>query len=207
MRLPNTAHTARPWRVHEITRDFQIEDVWALPTPGGPHDLPRLAELMTADDDLTDWSRPARLLWELRWKLGALFGWDEDDSGIGARVASLRERMPADLLAAPRGPAFPPTLPFRPLYLLDDEFAAEMANVTVHAVLHLGWVPDGAGGYRGQLTSLVKPNGRLGAAYMATIKPLRRLIVYPTLLDSIGRDWRRRPVPAPAEARAPDGNR
>jgi hypothetical protein len=22
MRLPNTAHTSRPWRIHEITRDF-----------------------------------------------------------------------------------------------------------------------------------------------------------------------------------------
>ena len=36
MRLPNTAHTSRPWRIHELTRDFRLEDVWALPTPGGP---------------------------------------------------------------------------------------------------------------------------------------------------------------------------
>ncbi|MDF2703344.1 MAG: hypothetical protein K0S10_2290, partial [Rubrobacteraceae bacterium] len=31
MRLPNTAHTSRPWRIHELTRDFRLEDVWALP--------------------------------------------------------------------------------------------------------------------------------------------------------------------------------
>jgi hypothetical protein len=42
MRLPNTAHTSRPWRIHEFTRDFRLEDVWALPTPGGPDDFPRL---------------------------------------------------------------------------------------------------------------------------------------------------------------------
>jgi hypothetical protein len=28
MRLPNSAHTSRPWRIHELTRDFRLEDVW-----------------------------------------------------------------------------------------------------------------------------------------------------------------------------------
>jgi hypothetical protein len=40
MKLPNTTHTSRPWRIHELTRDFRLEDVWALPTPGGPDDFP-----------------------------------------------------------------------------------------------------------------------------------------------------------------------
>ena len=40
MRLPNTAHTSRPWRIHEFARDFRLEDVWALPTPGGPGRFP-----------------------------------------------------------------------------------------------------------------------------------------------------------------------
>lgn len=42
MRLPNSEHTARPWRIHELTTDFNLEDVWDLPTPGGPDELPRL---------------------------------------------------------------------------------------------------------------------------------------------------------------------
>jgi hypothetical protein len=29
MKLPNTAHTSRPWRIHELTPDFRVEDVWA----------------------------------------------------------------------------------------------------------------------------------------------------------------------------------
>jgi hypothetical protein len=45
-----------------------------------------------------------RALFALRWKLGELFGWDQPGSGVGERVRSLRERLPADLLAAPRGP-------------------------------------------------------------------------------------------------------
>ena len=78
------------------------------------------------------------------------------------------------------------------LYLTDDEFAAEGANRTVHGIMPLGWVPDGAGGYRGQMAVLVKPNGLLGKAYMAAIKPFRYLIVYPALMRMIERGWRER---------------
>jgi hypothetical protein len=98
--------------------------------------------------------------------------------------------LPADLRDVP-GPDFD-ALPFRPLYLLGDEFAAEIANRTMHGVLHLGWVPDGRGGYRGQMAVLVKPNGLLGSAYMATIRPFRHLIVYPATIRQIERAWRKR---------------
>ena len=47
MRLPNTAHTSRPWRIHELARDFELEDVWALPVLGGPDDFPRLVQQLT----------------------------------------------------------------------------------------------------------------------------------------------------------------
>jgi hypothetical protein len=90
---------------------------------------------------------------------------------------------------APTGPDFD-ALPFAPLYLLDDEWAAEIANRTMHGVMHLGWVPDGTGGYRGQMAVLVKPNGLLGSTYMAAIRPFRHLIVYPTMMRQIERDWR-----------------
>jgi hypothetical protein len=39
---------------------------------------------------------------------------------------------------------------------------------------------------------LVKPNGLFGTAYMAAIRPLRHLIVYPALMRGIGREWRGR---------------
>jgi hypothetical protein len=38
----------------------------------------------------------------------------------------------------------------------------------------------------------VKPNGLLGTAYMAAIKPFRYVIVYPALMRQIGREWRAR---------------
>jgi hypothetical protein len=181
MRLPQSEFTARPWRVHEITPDFRLEDVWELPTPGGPHDFSRLIELFATGDTATNPSRAARALFALRWKVGEALGWDS------ATGPTLRDRLP-DELRSERGPEFS-RLPFTPLYLLDDEWAAELVNRTAHAVLHLGWVEDESGGYRGQMAVLVKPNGWLGTAYMAAILPFRRLIVYPPMLRQIGRRW------------------
>jgi len=189
MSLPNTAHTSRPWRIHELTADFRLEDVWALPARGGPDDFPRLVQLMASDDPSQGSSRVARTLWAIRWKVGELLGWDGPHAGLGSRARTLRDRLPVDLRDGPSGPDFD-ALPFTSLYLTDDEFAAEIANQTMHGVMHLGWVSDQTGGYRGQMAVLVKPNGLLGTAYMAAIKPFRHLIVYPPLIRKIGRDWR-----------------
>ena len=192
MRLPDTAHTSRPWRIHDLAPDFRVEDVWALPTPGGPEDFPRLVEQFAAGDTSTNPSRAARALFAIRWKLGELLGWDDPDAGNGSREPTLADRLPDDLREAP-GPAFE-RLPFTSLYMLDGEFAAEVVNRTVHGVMHLSWVPDGAGGYRGQMAVLVKPNGLLGTAYMAAIMPFRHLIVYPPLMREIAQRWRARQV-------------
>jgi len=188
VRLPNTAHASRPWRIHELTRDFRLEDVWALPTPGGPDGFPRLVQGI-ASGDPSQGSRAARALFAIRWKVGKLLGWDGADAGVGSRVPTLRDRLPVDLRNARSGPDFD-ALPFTSLYLLDDEWAAEIANRTMHGVIHIGWVPDGIGGYRGQMAVLVKPNGLLGAAYMAAIRPFRHLIVYPTMMREMARNWR-----------------
>ena len=59
----------------------------------------------------------------------------------------------------------------------------------MHGVMHLSWVPDGDGGYRGQMAVLVRPNGVLGKAYMAAIKPFRHVLVYPALMRWVERTW------------------
>ena len=100
MRLPETEHTSRPWRIHEIARDFRLEDVWALPTPGGPDDFPLLVEDFAAGTTSGSPSRVARTLFAIRWKLGEMLGWDDPDAGVGSRVGTLRDRLPADLRRA-----------------------------------------------------------------------------------------------------------
>lgn len=190
MRLPESAHTSQPWRIHELTRDFRLEDVWALPTPGGPDDFPRLLQLATSLDPAQSSSAAVRALFAIRWKVGGLFGWDDPETGLGSRVPTLRDRLPVDLRDTPSPPS-PETLPFSPLYVTENEYASELANRTVHGVLHLGWVADEGGGYRGQMAVLVKPNGRLGTAYMAAIAPFRHLIVYPRMMREFSRAWQR----------------
>ena len=141
-----------------------MEDVWALPTPGGPDDFPRMLALFRTLDPAHS-SPVVRILFDLRWKIGGVLGWDGDE---------------------PRGDGFP----FTELYEDDDEWAGEIANATMSGVCHLGWVEDGAGGYRGQMAVLVKPNGWFGRAYMAAILPFRHLLVYPLLLKEVERTWR-----------------
>jgi len=188
MRLPESAHTSRPWRIHDIAPDFRVEDVWALPTPGGPDDFPRLVRQMTSGKNSSEFSGVYRALFAIRWKLGALLGWDKADAGIDARVPSLRDRLPADLRDTPLGPVFEGA-PFRSVYRTDAEWAAEIANRTMHGVMHIGWVQDETGGYQGQMAVLVKPNGLLGNLYMAGILPFRYLLVYPALMRGIARGW------------------
>jgi hypothetical protein len=185
MKLQDGAHFSRPWRIHELTRDFRLEDVWALPTPGGADDFPRLIRMVTSFDEARARFSIVGALFAIRQMFGELLGWDRpaDDP----MRPSLRQRLPEDLRNSPS--TVTPAMGFSPLYQLDDEWAAELINKTVHGVIHLGWVPNESGGYRGQMAILVKPNGSLGRAYMAAITPFRYLIVYPQMLKRIGRKW------------------
>jgi hypothetical protein len=210
MPLPNAVHEAHPWRIHEITDDFRLEDVWQLPTPGGPDDFPRLVDLFTSIDPTRDSPLLVRLLFAARMQLGRLFGWDDTATETDAApdaphnaAPTLRHRVPADLRDTDGGRT-PATFAFRPLFRTDDEYAAELANHTMHGIIHLGWVhaadadddddaddadSDSDTGYTGQLAIYVKPNGLVGEAYMAAIKPFRYLLVYPQMLQQIGRRW------------------
>jgi hypothetical protein len=185
MKLPNSAHFSRPWRIHELAGDFRLEDVWALPTPGGQNDFPRLVQMAASFGESRRRASVTGLLFAVRESLGRVFGWDDPDDDPAR--PSLRDRLPIDLRHSPS--SVTPAKGFMPLYQLDDEWAAELINKTVHGVIHLGWVPDGAGGCRGQMAILVKPNGLLGRAYMAAITPFRYLIVYPAMLKGVGRKW------------------
>lgn len=108
---------------------------------------------------------------------------------------------PDDLRATAAGVDFL-AQPFVPLYRTDDEFAAELSNRNIHAVMHLAWAEQASGDYQGRMAVYVKPRGWLGSAQMAFIKPFRYLVVYPALTRHIERAWNRR-VPRPS-AQPPD---
>jgi len=203
-RLPNSAHESRPLRIHEIVPDFTLEDVWALPAQGGPDDFPALLEIGAAFDPATSESRATRALWQLRDRLGSWFGLGRIRiAGEGSKPSlgelsipgtgemSLAGRLPDDLRDTSAGMDFD-SLPFAFLYRTDTEFAAELSNQTVHAVMHLAWLEQSEGTYQGQMAVYVKPRGAFGKAYMALIKPFRYVIVYPALMRQFERAWDRR---------------
>jgi hypothetical protein len=206
MRLPNEAHESRPWRVREITPDFTLEDVWALPAHGDAEDFQTLLELMAASDPANAESVPTRVLWRVRDRLGSWFDLGRisapvDSSGEDGAAdnltipetneASLADRLPDDLRGTAANLHFD-SLPFVPLYRTDVEFAAEISNKTVHGVMHLAWVEQSDGRYQGQMAVYVKPRGLFGRGYMALIKPFRYWIVYPALMRQTERTWNTR---------------
>lgn len=189
MRVPRTEHTDRPWRIHEIAPDFEVEDVWAYRTPGaGADDFPAMLDALRARGGLNENPPVVRFLFAVRWKLGALFGWDEPGEGLEARVESLCDRLPPDLRQEGAGEPVLNT-PFTMVYELPDECAIELANKTVHDICHLGWVPTDSGEYGLRMAALVKANGPFGRLYMAAIKPIRYLVVYPALTRKWERAW------------------
>jgi len=209
MRLPNAAHESRPWRIHEIAPDFTVEDVWALPVHGGAEDFQTLLELIASLDLANADSLPTRVLWRVRDRLGSWFGlgrisapidsgWDDAAGNLpipGTNETSLLDRLPDDLRNTGADLHLDFT-PFVPLYRTDVEFAAELSNRTVHAVMHLAWVDQGEGHcrccYQGQMAVYVKPRGQFGKGYMALIKPFRYWVVYPALMQQIERAWNTR---------------
>ncbi|WP_255303629.1 DUF2867 domain-containing protein [Georgenia sp. 311] len=210
-RLPPEAHADQPWIIHKVAPDFRLEDVWSIDVHGGADELPRLVATFATDDFPESAPLLVRGLWKARWVIGRALGWDGPDDGLESRVASLRDRLPDDVPRVALGRDLP-GVAFLTLYETREEWAAEIANATVHAVMHLGWVPDGKGAHRGQMAVLVRPNGRLGRLYMAAIRPLRYRVVYPALLRGIERRWAEGAAPRQAESPtdlvpAPEGRR
>ena len=68
---------------------------------------------------------------------------------------------------------------FVPVYQEPEEQLSRITNRTVTAFLHVSLVDR-----HPRLAVYVRPNGRLGRAYLRLIEPFRRWVVYPALLDA-----------------------
>ena len=200
MRIEPDERRRQNWRIDEIACDFELIDAWSLPAEGGPEEFADLVELVqNADpaDDEASWL--TRTLFQIRWTVGRWLGWDEPRDPLaipGCTETSLRDRLPEDQRVAspPRADDRENSSksPFQPVYRDEREYFTEISNSTVHAVMHLGWVPVGGGRYRGQMGVYVKNRGRFGRYYMAFIAPFRHWIVYPAFMRRVDRRWRSR---------------
>jgi hypothetical protein len=197
MRIPNAEHERHPWLIARIAPDFELIDAWALPAHGRGDEFSTLIEIVTSLDPTGGpWSPVTRALFSLRFRMGSWFGWDRAGSSLpipGRTETTLSARVPDGLRDTTTRATTVGGATFVPLYRTDDEWAAEISNRTVHAVLQLGWIREGHGVHGGRLGVYVKPRGAFGVAYMALIAPFRHLIVYPELTRQVGRAWKARP--------------
>jgi hypothetical protein len=195
VKLPDSAHEAHPWVIGRIAPDFRLLDAWAVPAEGGPEDFDSFLKVMASLDPADAESALSRALFSLRRHLGAWLRLDDASKERpipGRTETTLSIRLPEDLRGTATGAVIGDMLQqvgLAPLYRTANEWAAEVSNATVHGVVQLAWVDQGAGRFRGRLGIYVKPRGNLGEAYLRLIEPFRHFVVYPALMRQIGRAW------------------
>jgi len=181
-------HLAHSLRVHELLKDFELEDVWRLPvTLTSQHSLQLFLDQLQKSRDK---SLPgaAGLLFKFRLWLGKVFSLDEKQLRHELIPGTIRHRY-----AVQEGLTFeqlpnPGAGDFIRVYLLENEFLAEIENKTVQAALHLSRVPRGDN-WGIHMAVYVKPKGLFGRLYMLLIKPFRLWVVYPTMFKSAREKW------------------
>jgi hypothetical protein len=77
---------------------------------------------------------------------------------------------------------------FRIVYRFENEQLLELINRTAHAAA-LSALVETANGYRFYFGVYVQKVGRFTPVYMALVDPVRKLIVYPSLLRSVRASW------------------
>lgn len=192
-KVDNSEHLKHSWQAHALLQDFEIEDVWELPVEMNHHqsvgDMQKV--FATAIDEMSR-SGIAGWLFQFRFFLGRLFGWDDEVDTVDVLpMGSIRERyarqhrLKAGDFSVQRGAQFVP------VYQMKNEALSEIENATVHAAVHYGKVPIGNDCYGVHMTVYVKPKGLFGKIYLQLIKPFRLYIVYPIMLKVIGNHWRK----------------
>ena len=180
---------ARPLRVHALLHDVPLEDAWAIPLAGGGtgRTVQDLRAVMVAGRG----TAPAvvqGLFW-LRFRIGALFGWDHQRSAWNSE--SYADRLSAAERARSLIAPGTPDGSFRLLYRFEDEQLSELRNATVHAFASLS-IRQAPGGYLAYLGVFVQPVHGFTRLYMRAIAPFRRLIVYPAIIRTMQRAWAER---------------
>lgn len=198
-KIDNSEHKKYSWQAHALLEDFEIEDVWELPVEMNQHQsMDEVQKIFSKAIDEMSRSGLAGLLFQIRFFLGRLFGWDDEvDTEDVLPMGSIRERyarkhgLKAEDFSVLRGAQFVP------VYKTKNEALSEIENATVHAAVHYGKVPLENERYGVHMTVYVKPKGLFGKTYMHLIKPFRLYIVYPIMLKIIGNHWRRHQIAHP----------
>ena len=173
-------------RVHNFLAGVPLHDVWAV-------DLPRTRSGITLDEFLrTASARPCRLspqaraLLNLRLFVGCVLGWDREPDA--AACESFATRMTSRDRSKSLVPVGTREGLFRVVYRFENEQLLEVINRTVHAAA-LSALIEASNSYRFYFGVYVHSVSRFTPVYMALIDPFRKLVVYPSLLRTVRRNW------------------
>jgi hypothetical protein len=175
-----------PLRVHGFLAGIPLHDVRAI-------DLPRVRSGITLDEFLHKagaclCTPPplVRALMNIRLAVGRLFRWDREPAAMKWDLFATRMTT-ADRSSSLAPPGTRDGL-FRVVYRFENEQLLELINRTAHAAA-LSALFETASGYRFYFAVYVRSVSRFTPVYMALIDPVRKLIVYPSLLRSIRATW------------------
>jgi hypothetical protein len=187
-----------PLRVHTFLAGVPLHDVWSV-------DLPRWRAGVTLDEflrtannckldtcgcskssSLFTPSALVRTLLDIRFFIGRLFSWDREPAATAWKSFATRltdTDHSRSLAAAGTRDGF-----FHIVYRFENEQLVELINRTAHAAA-LSALVETATAYRFYLAVYVRSVSRFTPFYMALIDPVRKLIVYPSLLRSVRARW------------------
>ena len=185
-----------PLRVHTFLADVPQHDVWFI-------DLPRWRAGVTLDEFLQTASNGkvdtcgcskssslftpsllVRILFGIRFFVGRFFGWDREPAATATFATRLTDTdRSRSLVGAGTRIGF-----FRVVYQFENEQLNELINRTAHAAA-VSTLVETATAYRFYLGVYVRSVSRFTPFYMALIDPIRKLIVYPSLLRSVRARW------------------
>ena len=125
----------------------------------------------------------------MRWKLGRLFGWDDErfDPPASSYAHRVADDVRSQSLYEP-GSISHIYGPFRVIYAFTHEALYEIINLTGHHFLQMSMEPA-AGGYTVYWAVYVKKVSWITPVYMNLIDPFRRVLVYPAVIKSVERAW------------------
>lgn len=175
-----------PLRVHDFLAGIRLHDVWAVDLPRVRSGITLQEFLSVGNTRLVSCSPVVRTLVNMRLALGSIFGWDREPAANAWETFASRLTT-ADLAKTLAPPGRREGM-FRMVYRFENEQLLELINRTAHAGA-LGALVETASAYRFYFGVYVHDVSRFTPIYMALIDPVRKLVVYPSLLRMVRRRW------------------
>ena len=187
MRISAKEFQALDLEVHPFLVDVPIHDVSAINLPGGGHNR-TISDVraLLFPENMVSANILVRALFSLRSLLGQVFGWDRKvhSQAEDSYVQHLTDSQRARSLVKPGTSEGP----FQLLYVFPREVLSEVRNATVHAFSCMALCCT-ASGYRLYWAIYVRNVSRFTPVYMTLIEPLRRFVVYPSILRRLRAAW------------------